>query len=135
MAADLDNAEIVKAYKATFSYSYWTWMAALNGHQHAINLFEDALRDSALWLVNDSAVKQVFPMKMLSPHLMTKTEWDTTFFILEMAKDDDEEMWSEWSDSYNFDSSGQTTVADDSEVGNRSLLSKTCNSDLMIRWI
>jgi hypothetical protein len=43
MAADLDNAEIVKAYKATFSYSYWTWMAALNGHKHAINLFEDAL--------------------------------------------------------------------------------------------
>jgi hypothetical protein len=85
--------------------------------------------------VKDSAVKQVFPMKMLSPYLMTKTEWDMSFFILEMAKDDDEEMWSEWSDSHNSDSFGQTTMADDSEVGNHSLLPKTSNSDLMIRWI
>ena len=123
MAADLDNAEIAKAHKATFSYSYWTWMNALNDHQHTIQLFEVALQDSASWPVNDIAVKQEFRTKTPLPHPVTKTGWDTTFFVVGLDKGDDVEMdemsrsdggGSEWSD--------EMTVADDGEVSNSSLL-------------
>jgi cobyrinic acid a,c-diamide synthase len=60
MAADPDNTKIENAHKATFSYSYWTQMDALNDHQHTIQLFEAVLQDSASWPVNDIAVKQEF---------------------------------------------------------------------------
>jgi len=121
MAADPDNTKIANTHKATPFYSYWTQMDALNDHQHTIQLFEVALQDSASWPVNDIAVKQEFRTKTPLLHPVTKTGWDTTFFVVGLDKGDDVEMdemsWSdggEWSD--------QMMVADDSEVSNSSLL-------------
>ena len=121
---DPDNAEIAKAHKATFSYSYWTRMDALNGHQHTIELFEVALRDSS-WPVNDIAVKQEFQIKTPLRHPVTKTGWDTTFFVLGVLdKGDDVEM-DEMSDTGGSEWSDQMTMADDGEVSNSSLLPTT----------
>jgi hypothetical protein len=123
MAADLDNAKIANAHKATFSYSYWTQMDALNDHQHTIQLFEVALQDSASWPVNDIAVKQEFQTKTPSPHPVTKTGWDMTFFVVGLDKGDDVEMDEmSWSDGGGSEWSDQMMVADDSEVSNSSLL-------------
>src|SRR5882672_829029 len=135
MAADPDNVETAKAYKATSSYLYWTWMDVLNGHEHTIKLFEVALQDSTSWPVNDVAAKQQFQTKTLSPHLVIKTGWDTTFFVKMGQGDDIETDEILWSDTSASEWSDQMTVMDDSEVGNSSLLPEMCNSDFMFRWI
>ena len=137
MEADPDNNEIAKAHEATFSYSYWTWMDVLNGHQHTTKLFEVALRDSTSWPVNDIAVKQEFQTKTPLPHPVTKTGWDMTFFVVGLDKSDNVEMdemsWSDAGGSEWSDNSDQMMVADDSEVSNSSLLPEMCNSDFMFR--
>lgn len=133
LVTDPNNAVIAMAYKASSSYWYWTRVGALNGHQHTIDLFEAALQDRASWPVNDRAVKQQFQTKTPSRgHLVTKTGWDTTFFVLEMNnRDGIEESEGGMSSSDGSEASDQMTVANDSDVGNISLLPKMCNSDFM----
>lgn len=92
MAANPESAKIIDAHKASFSYSYWTRMDALKDHQHTIQLFEVALQDSTSWPVNDIAVKQEFRTKTPLHHPVTKTGWDTTFFVVGLDKSDDIEM-------------------------------------------
>ena len=54
---------------------------------------------------------------------MTKTGWDTTFFVVGLDKGDDVEMDEmSWSDGGGSEWSDQMMVADDSEVSNSSLL-------------
>jgi hypothetical protein len=87
--------------------------------------------------VNDIAVKQKFQTKTLSPHPVTKTRWDTTFFVVRLDKGDrsgDVEMDEiSWSDTGGSESSDWMTVANDSEVSDSSLLSNMCNSNFMFR--
>jgi|ERR1700678_796235 hypothetical protein len=134
-----DDPALAEAYKRTVYFSYWARMTALENHQHTIKLFEEALKSTS-WLVNDFAVKQEFGTRTSLHRPVTKTGWDTSFFVHEMDDNvfemDDETgvarmsqsdtSCSEWSD--------QMTVAGDDEVSS-SLLSEICNSYFMFRWI
>lgn len=154
-----NDAAVAEAYMTTVSYSYWTRIEQLKDHQHTIKLFDDALRDHTLWPANDNAVKQVFRKDSEPSHhrLVTKTGWDTSFFVHGISNEADcvadmeideasysdtsgsewsDQMNTEWSDQMNTSGSesDQTTVADDSEIGNSSLLREMYDSNFYILY-
>ena len=123
--ANPDDAEFVQAYHTTPAYLYHDHINKLNGHQHTIDLFDEALRDRAAWPPNDFAIKQDFKSDTPPPlHQVTKTGWDTTFFVHEMDSESHESNVVEDSNSscseiseYGFESDEMTVDGDD-KVGN-----------------
>ena len=83
---------------------------ALEGYQHTIDLFDEALRDSALWPENDHAVKQYFQTDQPPPQQVIKSGWDTAVFVNHM--DDLDELDDPASGDCNWNHEIALTVED-----------------------
>lgn len=78
-----------EAYKATVVFSYKTRTKALEGYQHTIDLFDEALRDPASWPTDDHAVKQHFQSDPPPAQQVIKSGWDTAIFFNHLDDLDD----------------------------------------------
>lgn len=99
-----------KAYKGTVVFSYTQRIMALEGYQHTIDLFDEALRDSALWPENDHAVKQYFQTDQPPPQQVIKSGWDTAVFVNHL--DDLDELDEPASGDHNWNHEIALTVED-----------------------
>lgn len=78
-----------EAYKETVVYSYETRIKALEGYQYTIDLFGNALQDTASWPTDDHAVKQYFQSEPPPPQQVIKSGWDTAIFVNHLDDLDD----------------------------------------------